>query len=158
MQKLHGFWKEAAKPPVKKASTWLEQHLGKKYKPKPQCKKGTDAKRKKRRDRALAKLQSQGMTKLPKRSPEYTDGDKFYSSREWKELRYLALKTYGPKCQCCGATPQTGAIMQVDHIQPRWTHPELQFELSNMQILCDACNSGKGAWDSSDWREHFKSI
>lgn len=76
----------------------------------------------------------------------------FYSSDEWRALRYAAFAAYGRKCGCCGASPETGAVMHVDHIKPRFTHPELALELSNLQILCADCNQGKGAWDSTDWR------
>jgi 5-methylcytosine-specific restriction endonuclease McrA len=63
-----------------------------------------------------------------------------------------ALKKYGPKCMCCGATPATGAVMHVDHIKPRKLFPELALALDNLQILCHECNHGKGNWDQSDWR------
>ena len=71
---------------------------------------------------------------------------------EWRRVRMIALKQYGPKCMCCGATPQTGAVMHVDHIKPRKTHPHLALEIGNLQILCEQCNHGKGNWDSTDWR------
>lgn len=83
---------------------------------------------------------------------EYTKTDHFLTSYEWRKLRMEALKKYGPKCMCCGATPATGAVMNVDHIKPRKLFPELALELSNLQILCHECNHGKGNWDQSDWR------
>jgi 5-methylcytosine-specific restriction endonuclease McrA len=76
----------------------------------------------------------------------------FYASDEWRALRYAAFAAYGRKCGCCGASPETGAVMHVDHIKPRFTHPQLALELSNLQILCADCNKGKGAWDATDWR------
>lgn len=79
----------------------------------------------------------------------YKPKDEFYDSREWLELRYKAIKLYGRKCQACGATDTQ---IHVDHIKPRYHFPELQLELSNLQILCRDCNFGKGAWDSTDWR------
>jgi 5-methylcytosine-specific restriction endonuclease McrA len=78
--------------------------------------------------------------------------DDFLSTYEWRKVRMEALKKYGPKCMCCGATPATGAVMNVDHIKPRKLFPELALELSNLQILCHECNHGKGNWDQSDWR------
>lgn len=81
--------------------------------------------------------------------------DRFYHCREWRELRYRALATYGNKCQCCGAGPEDGAKIHVDHIKPRSTHRHLQLEFSNLQILCDACNLGKSNLDSTDWRERM---
>ena len=73
----------------------------------------------------------------------------FYASRLWKILRYQALEKYGNRCQCCGAGPEDVQI-HVDHIQPRSTHPHLELDLSNLQILCEDCNSGKiNQWDTS---------
>lgn len=78
--------------------------------------------------------------------------DSFLNTYEWRKVRMEALKKYGPKCMCCGATPATGAVMNVDHIKPRKLFPEMALELSNLQILCHECNHGKGNWDQSDWR------
>jgi 5-methylcytosine-specific restriction endonuclease McrA len=80
--------------------------------------------------------------------------DAFLSTYEWRKTRMLALKKYGPRCQCCGATPATGAVMNVDHIKPRKLFPELALEVSNLQILCHDCNHGKGNWDTTDWRNN----
>ena len=87
---------------------------------------------------------------LPK--PKKVAQPEFLESYAWRKLRMEALLKYGPKCMCCGATPKTGAIMNVDHIKPRQTHPELALELDNLQILCGECNHGKGNWDTTDWR------
>lgn len=78
--------------------------------------------------------------------------DSFLSTLEWKQIRMLALKTYGNVCQCCGANPSTGAVLNVDHIKPRKLHPELALDITNLQILCSDCNHGKGNWDDTDWR------
>lgn len=94
---------------------------------------------------------------LPPRHPDYKKDENFYLSREWRELRYLALKLAEGRCQCCGAGGQ-GTQLHVDHIKPRYTHPDLSLTLSNLQVLCADCNIGKGAWDDTDWRSHFKSI
>lgn len=78
--------------------------------------------------------------------------DAFLSTYEWRKVRMEALKKYGPKCQCCGATPATGAVMNVDHIKPRKKWPSLALDVNNLQILCHDCNHGKGNWDDTDWR------
>jgi len=78
--------------------------------------------------------------------------DGFYESREWRELRYKALVSYGPICQCCGASRKNGSVIHVDHIKPRSKFPELQLVISNLQILCEECNLGKSNKDSTDWR------
>lgn len=78
--------------------------------------------------------------------------DRFYESREWRELRYKALVMYGPICQCCGATRGPGVVLHVDHVKPRSKFPALQLELANLQILCADCNIGKSNKDQTDWR------
>jgi len=77
----------------------------------------------------------------------------FLSTYEWRKVRMEALKKYGPVCQCCGATPATGAVMNVDHIKPRKLFPSLALDVKNLQILCHECNHGKGNWDQTDWRK-----
>lgn len=77
----------------------------------------------------------------------------FLSTYEWRKVRMQALKKYGPKCMCCGATPATGAVMNVDHIKPRKLFPSLALDVNNLQILCHDCNHGKGNWDQTDWRK-----
>lgn len=87
---------------------------------------------------------------VPVKKPVYGDG--FYLTREWRELRYKALVINGAKCQCCGATRNDGVRLHVDHIKPRSKFPNLQLELSNLQILCEDCNLGKSNKDATDWR------
>jgi 5-methylcytosine-specific restriction endonuclease McrA len=79
--------------------------------------------------------------------------DAFLESREWRQIRYRALRLHGAKCLCCGHTAQTsGKPLHVDHIKPRALFPELALDLNNLQVLCADCNLGKGAWDQTDWR------
>ncbi len=73
---------------------------------------------------------------------------KFYSSKAWLELRYKAFQKNGRLCGVCGSEKD----LQVDHIKPRKLYPELSLVIENLQILCKACNKGKGAWDETDWR------
>lgn len=84
---------------------------------------------------------------------------KFYKSWDWRTMRMEALKKYGPVCQCCGAkrgditTAGEPIRICVDHIKPLATHWHLRLDPENLQILCDECNMGKGAWDQTDWRD-----
>ena len=80
----------------------------------------------------------------------------FYDSDEWKKARYVALKLHGPKCMCCGASRNDGAVLHVDHIKPRSKYPHLSLDINNLQILCATCNLGKGAWDETDFRGNNK--
>ncbi len=83
--------------------------------------------------------------------PDYRKDEGFYQSDSWRKLRYLALKNC-KGCECCGAKASDGVRIHVDHIKPRYKHPHLSLELSNLQCLCEDCNLGKGAWDDTDWR------
>lgn len=85
-------------------------------------------------------------------SMAYVATDEFLESFEWRKVRMQAIKKYGARCMCCGATPQTGATINVDHIKPRKIFPELALNIDNLQILCHECNHGKGNWDMTDWR------
>ena len=76
----------------------------------------------------------------------------FLVSFEWRQLRMVVLKKRGARCECCGASPHDGIVIHVDHIKPRRKHPELALVESNLQVLCEVCNHGKGAWDETDWR------
>jgi len=84
--------------------------------------------------------------------------DAFLSTYEWRRVRMQALKKYGARCQCCGATPASGAVMNVDHIKPRKIFPELALSLENLQVLCHECNHGKGNWDMTDWRGEIAEV
>lgn len=101
------------------------------------------------------KCQIYRKTKWPGNNTKKKDfGSDFYSSREWRELRYLALRNTDGRCQCCGATSKDGVRIHVDHIKPRSMFPELSLCLNNLQVLCEDCNVGKGCWDTTDWRQH----
>ncbi len=76
----------------------------------------------------------------------------FLRTYEWRVLRMKAIKKYGNHCQCCGASPADGIVINVDHIKPRKLHPELALDINNLQVLCSSCNHGKGNWDETDWR------
>lgn len=77
----------------------------------------------------------------------------FYSSKEWRKLRYQVLRKYSAECMCCGRSKKYhGVVVHVDHIKPRSKFPSLALEFKNMQILCEDCNMGKSNIDSTDWR------
>lgn len=78
--------------------------------------------------------------------------DGFLDTYAWRVVRMKVLIRDGRRCACCGATPATGAVMNVDHIKPRRLYPELALDENNLQVLCHECNHGKGNWDETDWR------
>lgn len=121
--------------------------------PKDAVKAAADKKRRKKR-----KKERQALGRTERRSPVKVSGvdvttTAFLDTFEWRKLRMEALKKYGPKCMCCGATPATGAVMNVDHVKPRKLFPALALDINNLQILCHECNHGKGNWDQTDWRQ-----
>ena len=85
--------------------------------------------------------------------PKPPNLSKFYDSSEWKRVRYDALINANGNCQCCGAGPERGAILNVDHIKPLKKYPQLALSLENLQVLCARCNEGKGNRDQTDWRK-----
>jgi 5-methylcytosine-specific restriction endonuclease McrA len=93
-----------------------------------------------------------GISRSPVKTVDYRASKEFLQSYDWRRLRMQAIKQYGNKCQCCGATPATGAVINVDHIKPRRHYPDLALDLNNLQVLCHECNHGKGNWDETDWR------
>lgn len=87
--------------------------------------------------------------------PDPVPADEFYRTYRWRSLRIDALEDnrerYGVlTCECCLAT--TTRQWHVDHIQPRSVQPELALDISNLQVLCEDCNVGKGDRYATDWR------
>ena len=80
----------------------------------------------------------------------------------WFKLRVAALEKnqnlYGInlKCAQCGRTKAHGVYMNVDHISPRKTNPELALDPENLQIFCSECNHGNGNQYTTDWREELE--
>lgn len=93
-----------------------------------------------------------GESRRKRKQAERAQRDEFLFTYEWRRLRMTVLTKRGARCECCGATPKDGVRMNVDHIKPRLKYPELALEESNLQVLCEVCNHGKGNWDQTDWR------
>lgn len=78
--------------------------------------------------------------------------ESFYTSEEWRRVRYSAIRSNDGRCECCGDRPTPGNPLHVDHIKPRSKFPDLALERDNLQVLCANCNLGKGNTDAIDWR------
>lgn len=81
-------------------------------------------------------------------SPTFEDdkwGRRFLRSAAWRKLRLVVFARDGKRCVHCGATPESGARIRVDHIKPRIYFPQLALDPKNLQVLCDSCNGRKGA-------------
>jgi len=83
---------------------------------------------------------------------DYFKTKAFLTSHDWAEVRYKVLLKYGARCMCCGRSAKDNIVINVDHIKPRSTHPQLALDINNLQVLCDQCNKGKGSKDTTDWR------
>lgn len=66
--------------------------------------------------------------------------------RQWQVVRHQAKRRDNFRCvgvlpggRVCGARGR----LEVDHIKPVRTHPQLAYELSNLQTLCVPCHSRK---------------
>ena len=66
-------------------------------------------------------------------------GSAVYRSPRWKAVRQEAKRRDGWQCVKCEARGR----LEVDHIKPVRTHPELAFDLANLQTLCVPCHSRK---------------
>lgn len=93
-----------------------------------------------------------------------SDREAFYRSWEWRRLRMQVIKGNARRCMCCGSTPDDVTIdgqpvrLVVDHIKPISKYWHLRLVASNLQILCDECNMGKGAWDETDHRSESERL
>lgn len=86
-----------------------------------------------------------GQLQLGPNNPNWKGGatseaDKFYNSREWKEIRAQAFIRDHYTCVDCG---QVGRKLEANHIKPRSKHPQLKLILSNIETLCKKCHDGK---------------
>ncbi len=82
---------------------------------------------------------------------EWINSNAFLASQEWIELRYQVLRSSDGRCCLCGSGAADGARLNVDHVKPRRSHPSLALSRSNLQVLCNLCNRGKGN-RADDWR------
>lgn len=57
----------------------------------------------------------------------------------WKVLRMAILERDGFRCRHCGC----GGRLEVDHVKPVRTHPDLSYEPGNLQALCPGCHTKK---------------
>ena len=60
-------------------------------------------------------------------------------TKRWAVLRQAILERDGWKCRCCGERRR----LEVDHVKPVRTHPELSFNPANLQALCGPCHTRK---------------
>ena len=73
------------------------------------------------------------------RKQHHRHSQKVTRTARWKVLRMAILERDGFRCKGCGC----GGRLEVDHIKPVRTDPELSFDPDNLQALCPACHTRK---------------
>jgi 5-methylcytosine-specific restriction protein A len=58
-------------------------------------------------------------------------------TRQWQVLRMAVLERDGWGCTECGARKR----LEVHHVKPVRTHPDLSYSLANLKTLCRVCHA-----------------
>ena len=61
-------------------------------------------------------------------------------SKRWQVLRHFVLERDGWACVDCGTRK---GRLEIDHIKPVRTHPDLAFDPANCAVRCPACHTRK---------------
>lgn len=69
--------------------------------------------------------------------PQDTD---IFDSCKWKACREAVFTRDGYSCSYCGVIED---VMHIDHKLPRSLYKHLQYDLENLQVLCQTCNCSK---------------
>ncbi len=64
-----------------------------------------------------------------------------YRSAKWKRIRRKALRRDGFKCCRCRRYGKSVEATTVHHKKTVETHPELAYDLDNLESLCTACHN-----------------
>lgn len=66
---------------------------------------------------------------------------KFYKSREWRELRLIALTRDNNECQMCKKKGRYQKADCVHHIKEVKPYPLLALTLDNLMCVCNQCHN-----------------
>lgn len=71
------------------------------------------------------------------------DRAKFYSSKEWQELRQEAMKRDNYECVWCASEGKvsTNQVLEVDHIKELEYYPQDALDIHNLRTLCKDCHN-----------------
>jgi 5-methylcytosine-specific restriction protein A len=69
-----------------------------------------------------------------------TPADQFYSSAAWRKLK-KAKQQANPLCEPCERRGIAKAMVDVHHIKPRETDPELELDWDNLESCCRQCHA-----------------
>lgn len=93
----------------------------------------------------IAKLQQREENINNRHNPRkiFNDWRNSTEGKQWKQSQYE--KQQG-KCGCfgCSFVAPSPEYLEIDHIKPIATHPELAIEPTNLRLLCPPCNRKKG--------------
>jgi 5-methylcytosine-specific restriction endonuclease McrA len=84
---------------------------------------------------------------------EWVNATLFLASNVWTRLRYDILEAKDHFCKSCGGDGTKGGGLNVDHKRNRRDYPQLALLWGNLQLLCGACNKGKGNRYNTDWEQ-----
>jgi gp54 protein len=66
----------------------------------------------------------------------------FYNSRDWRELREVALERDHHECVWCREQGRvTTEDLEVDHIKELEFYPEFALDIDNLRTLCKECHN-----------------
>lgn len=61
--------------------------------------------------------------------------ERYFNKKAWLKMKSLILYKKG-KCEICSSD----SFLQVHHILPRSSHPELAMDRENLMVLCKPCH------------------
>jgi len=77
--------------------------------------------------------------------------DKFYHSKEWKNIRSIVMSEHAGLCCQCARLEMTVPADVVDHITPIEVEWEARLKRENLQPLCHPCHNRKTAEDKKTY-------
>lgn len=77
---------------------------------------------------------------VSKRTDYVRHSKRVTSTRRWQVLRQAVLERDGWACVDCGTKH---GRLEIDHVKPVRTHPELAFDPANCTTRCSSCHTKK---------------
>lgn len=100
---------------------------------------------KKRRKKAKEKRERRNKLKkyFKNLEDDESESTKQLRTKKWYYFRQQVIIRDGGECQRCKAlfNKHTYQPLEVHHIKPRETHPELMYDPDNVVTLCKSCNA-----------------
>jgi 5-methylcytosine-specific restriction protein A len=90
----------------------------------------------------LKKIQTLKTNKFENKRAIYDENQKHYDSK-WRKFSSSYRKNNPWCCECKKNGIWNDKDIEVDHIKPLEVHPELKYDLNNLQSLCKSHHSAK---------------